>query len=132
MGLLDRFEKRRALKHEEAETAKLKIAKDSLARAFDEEAERLNGGKALEYGSSRVEVSPEIKEAKDLGSFVRKLDPRDPRLEEVKLFEQAGLLKPLDDRCREVLSKPWSGGFDPDAKLAAAIKVLHESVSEKG
>ena len=42
------------------------------------------------------------------------------------------MLKPLDDRCREVLSKPWSGGFDPDAKLAAAIKVLHESVSEKG
>ncbi|MHB8060667.1 MAG: hypothetical protein ACYDHO_07545, partial [Gaiellaceae bacterium] len=120
--MFDRFEKRRTEKREDAELARLKIAKDALARAFDEEAERLNGGKQIEYGSARAEVSPAIREAKDLGSFVRRLDPHDPRIAEAALFAKAGLLNPLDDRCREVLSEGWPGGFDPDAKLVAAVK----------
>jgi hypothetical protein len=128
MGLFDRFEKRRAQKREDEEDAKLKLARNGLANAFDEEAERLNDGKPIEFGSARAEVSPATREAKDLGSFVRKLEPHDPRLGEAALFAKAGLLKPLDDRCKEVLSEPWPGGFDPDAKLAAAIKALHESL----
>ena len=131
MSLLDRFEKRRAQKHEAGEDAKLKVARNTLARAFDAEAERLNGGKPIEFGSSRAAVSPATKEAKDLASFVRRLEPRDPRIEDAMLFEKAGLLVPLADPAREVLSEPWPGGFDADAKLAAAIKALQESqVSE--
>lgn len=128
MGLLDQFKKRRAQKHDDEDVARLKLARNALAMAFDEEAVRLNDGKAIEYGSGRAEVSPTVREAKDLASFVRKLEPRDPRIEEAALFEKARLLTPLDDHCHEVLSEPWQGGFDPDAKLVAAVKALHESL----
>ncbi len=127
MSLWNRFAERLARRREADEDAKLKLARNALARAFDTEAERLNGGKMIEYGSTRAEVSPAIREAKDLGSYVRKLAPRDPRIEDALLFEEAGLLTPLDDRARAVLAEPWPGGFDGDAKLAAAIKALHES-----
>ena len=127
MNLWKRFKVRLARRRLADEDAKLKVARNALARAFDLEAERLNGGKMIEYGSTRAEVSPAIREAKDLGSFVRKLDPRDPRLEEVQEFAEAGLLAPLDDRARKVFEEPWPGGFDADAKLDAALKALHES-----
>jgi hypothetical protein len=126
MGLWKRFEEGRARRRTAGEDARLKIARNALATAFDVEAERLNGGKMIEYGSSRAEVSPAIQEAKDLGSYVRRLDPRDPRIEEASQFEEAGLLTPLDDSARKVLAEAWPGGFDADAKLAAAVKVLHE------
>jgi hypothetical protein len=131
MGLWDRFEKRRASQRVADEDAKLKLARNALARAFDEEAERLNGGKMIEFGSTRAEVSPAVREAKDLGSYVRKLTPRDPRVEEIRSFENAGLLTQLDDRVREVLAKAWPGGFDADAKLAAAMKALREGGASK-
>jgi hypothetical protein len=131
MGLWDRFEKRRASQRVADEDAKLKLARNALARALDEEAERLNGGKMIEYGSTRADVSPPIREAKDLGSYVRKLPPRDPRIEEAQTFADAGLLSPLDDRAREVLAQAWPGGFDADAKLAAAMKALRESGASK-
>ena len=127
MNLWKRFKDRLARRRLADEDAKLKVARNALARAFDLEAERLNGGKMIEYGSARAEVSPAIREAKDLGSFVRKLDPRDSRLEEVQKFADAGLLIPLDDRARKVFEEPWPGGFDADAKLDAALKALHES-----
>jgi hypothetical protein len=127
MNLWKRFKVRLARRRLADEDAKLKVARNALARAFDLEAERLNGGKMIEYGSTRAEVSPAIREAKDLGSFVRKLDPRDPRLEEVQEFAEAGLLSPLDDRARKVFEQPWPGGFDADAKLDAALKALRES-----
>lgn len=130
MNLWSRFEKRLARRREADEDAKLKIASSALARAFDDEAERLNDGKIIEYGSTRAEVSPAAREAKDLASYVRKLPLRDPRIEEALPLEQAGLLTPLDDRARKVLDEPWPGGFDADAKLAAAIKALHESRGE--
>ena len=76
-------------------------------------------------------MSPPIREAKDLGSYVRKLPPRDPRIEEAQTFADAGLLSPLDDRAREVLAQAWPGGFDADAKLAAAMKALRESGASK-
>jgi len=127
MSLWNRFEERRARNRTADEDARLKLARNALARALDEEAESLNGGMMIEYGSTRAEVSPPIREAKDLGSYVRKLPPRDPRIEEAQTFADAGLLSPLDDRARKVLAEPWPGGFDPDAKLAAVIKVLREA-----
>jgi len=131
MGLWNFFEERLARRREADEDARLKLTRNALARAFDVEAERLNGGRMLEYGSNRAEVSPAAREAKDLASYVRKLPPRDPRIEEVHLFEEAGLLTPLDERVRKVLDEAWPGGFDPDAKLAAAVKALHESRKDK-
>ncbi|MGC9975021.1 MAG: hypothetical protein ABSC36_06515, partial [Gaiellaceae bacterium] len=95
--------------------------------AFDEEAEKLNGGRTIEFGSARAEVSQATREAKDLGSYVRRLEPRDPRIEEAALFNKAGLLSPLDERACAVLGELWPGGFDADAKLKAAVKALHES-----
>jgi hypothetical protein len=127
MGLWNRFEERLARRRVADEDMKLKLAKDALARALDDEAVRLNGGRTIEYGSTRAEVSQAVREAKDLGSYVRKLLPRDPRIEEAMLLKEAGLLTPLDDRARDVLKEPWPGGFDADAKLVAAMKALHES-----
>lgn len=132
MSLWKRFEERLARRRAADEEAKLKIARNALARALDEEAEKLNGGKMIEFGSSRAEVSPAVREARDLGSYVRKLEPRDPRVEEALLLEEAGLFSPLDDRARKVLGEPWPGGFNADAKLGAVIKALHENrVSEE-
>ena len=127
MGLWNRFKESLARRRVADENVKLKIARDALARAFDEEAEQLNGGKMIEFGSTRTEVSQATREAQDLGSYVRKLEPRDPRIEEALLFHEAGLLAPLNDRAREVLDKPCPGGFDADAKLDAIMKALHES-----
>jgi hypothetical protein len=107
------------------EDIKLKFARNALARAFDEEAERLNGGKAIEFGSMRMAVSQATREAQDLGSFVRKLDPHDPRIAEALHLSEAGLLEPLDEGTREVLDEPWPDGFDADAKLDATMKALH-------
>jgi hypothetical protein len=127
MSLSDRFrnwlERRRVIDEDE----KLKLAKNALAQAFDDESERLNGGRIIGYGSTRTPVSEAVQEAQDLGSFVRKLRPRDPRIKEALLFQEAGLLRPLDDRAREVLAEPWPGGFDAEAKLKAAIKALRKS-----
>lgn len=131
MNFWKRLKQRRARRRLADEDARLKVARNALARAFDLEAERLNGGRMIEYGSARAEVSPPIREAKDLGSYVRKLDPRDPRIEDAAQFDQAGLLAPLDERARKVLDEAWPGGFDPDAKLAAAVKALHESQASK-
>ncbi|MGA9761421.1 MAG: hypothetical protein WBQ14_03265 [Gaiellaceae bacterium] len=131
MGLWDRFEKKRARQRVADEDARLKLARNTLARAFDEEAERLNGGKMIEYGSTRAQVIPAAREAKDLASFVRKLAPRDPRVQEIRSLEQAGLLAPLDESARAVLDEAWPGGFDADAKLAAAMKALRESRASK-
>jgi hypothetical protein len=131
MSLWSRFEERRARHRTADEDARLKLARNMLARALDEEAERLNGGKMIEYGSTRADVSPPIREAKDLGSFVRKLVPRDPRIQDVRSFEETGLFTPLDDRARAVLAEPWPGGFDPDAKLDATLKALRESRETK-
>ena len=50
MGLFDRFERMRVRRQVGDENIKLKFARNALARAFDEEAERLNGGKAIEFG----------------------------------------------------------------------------------
>ena len=127
MNVWSRFEKRLERRREAAEDARLKLTRNALARAFDLEAERLNDGKMIEFGSNRAEVSPAAREAKDLASYVRKLPVRDPRVEEVRLFQEAGLLTPLDERARKVLDEAWPGGFDPDAKLAAAVKALHKS-----
>lgn len=127
MGLWNRFKEWLERRRVADEDAELKLAKNALAQALDDESERLNGGRIIGYGSTRVQVSQAVQEAQDLGSYVRKLRPRDPRIEEALLFHEAGLLTPLDDRAREVLAKPWPGGFDADAKLNAAMKALHES-----
>lgn len=127
MGLWNRFEQKLARRRVADEDAKLKLARNALARAFDDEAEKLNGGRMIEFGSTRTGVSQATREAQDLGSYVRKLEPRDPRIEKALLFYEAGLLAPLDDRAREALDKPWPDGFDADAKLDAIIKALHES-----
>jgi len=127
MSLWNPFAERLARRRLTDEDAKLKLARNELARAFDEESERLNGGRMIEYGSTRAEVSPATREAKDLASYVRKLEPRDPRIAEALQYEEAGLLTPLGDSVREVFNEPWPGGFDADAKLAAAIKALHDS-----
>lgn len=127
MGLRNWFEGMRDRRRVADENIKLKLAKNALARAFDEEAERLNGGKAIEFGSMRAAVSPATREAQDLGSFVRKLDARDPRIAEALELSAAGLLEPLDDATRKVLDEPWPGGFDADAKLGAVMKALHAS-----
>ncbi|MGD0167626.1 MAG: hypothetical protein ABSC51_10140 [Gaiellaceae bacterium] len=127
MSLLDRFKERRARLSLADEDVKLKIVRNALAGALDEEAEKLNDGRAIEYGSTRTKVSQATREAQDLGSYVRKLEPRDPRIEEALLFDEAGLLAPLDDRARAVLAEAWPGGFDADAKLDALMKALHES-----
>jgi hypothetical protein len=127
MGLWKRFEERLAQRRVADEDEKLKIARNALARAFDDEAVKLNGGATIEYGSMRTAVSPATREAKDLASYVRKLDPRDERIEEALQFEEAGLLVPLDESARKVLGEAWPGGFDPIDKLAAVMKALHES-----
>lgn len=124
MGLLNRFQKMLARRRLADEDMKLKLARNALARAFDDEAERLNDGKMIEFGSMRAAVSPAAREAQDLGSFVRKLEPRDPRIEEALQLNNAGLLAPLGDGARKVLEKPWPKKFDPDAKLNAVIKAL--------
>jgi len=125
MGLLDRFERMRVRRRVGDENIRLKFARNALARAFDEEAERLNGGKAIEFGSMRMAVSQATREAQDLGSFVRKLDPHDPRITDALHLNEAGLLEPLDEGAREVLDAPWPDGFDADAKLDATMKALH-------
>ena len=127
MGLWNRFQEWLARRSVADEDVKLKLAKNALAGAFDDEAEQLNGGKMIGFGSNTTEVSQATREAQDLGSYVRKLQPRDPRIEEALQFREAGLLTPLDDRARAVLAKPWPGGFDPDAKLDAVMKALHKS-----
>jgi len=48
MSLWKRFEERLARRRAADEGAKLKIARNALARALDEEAEKLNGGKMIE------------------------------------------------------------------------------------
>ena len=126
MSLWSRFQDRLARRRGASEDAKLKIAVSALARAFDDEAERLNDGKIIEYGSTRAEVIPAAREAKDLASYVRKLPLHDPHIKEALQFEQAGLLTPLDDRARKVLGEPWPGGFDAGAKLVAAMTALRE------
>jgi hypothetical protein len=131
MGLMSRLEGRRERHRVADEDAKLKIARNALARALDTEAETLNGGKMIEFGSQRAEVAPATREARDLGSYVRKLNPRDPRIGQAGEFEHAGLLTPLDEGVRKVLGEPWPGGFDPDAKLAAVVKALQESRASK-
>jgi hypothetical protein len=127
MGLLYRFENLLARRSASGEDEKRRVARDALARAFDEEAEKLNGGRMIEYGSARAEVSPATREAKDLGSCVRRLEPGDPRIEEATLFNKAGLLSPLDERACAVLGEPWPGGFDADAKLKATMQALHDA-----
>ncbi len=127
MGLLYRFENLLARRSGGGEDEKLKLARNALARAFDEEAEKLNGGRAIEFGSARAEVSPATREAKDLASYVRRLEPGDPSIEEAPLFNKAGLLSPLDERACAVLNEPWPGGFDADAKLKATVKALHDA-----
>ncbi|MGD0273789.1 MAG: hypothetical protein ABSB96_08690 [Gaiellaceae bacterium] len=127
MGLWNRFKEWLARRSVADEDIKLKLARNAFARALDEEAERLNDGKMIAYGSTKADVSQPVREAQDLGSFVRKLEPRDPRIEDALLFQHAGLLTPLDERAREVLAKPWPGGFDAEAKLDAVTKALHES-----
>jgi hypothetical protein len=131
MALWNRFEERLARRRAADEDAKLKLARNALARAFDDEAERLNGGKMIEYGSSRAEVSEATKEAKDLASYVRKLPLHDPRIEEALQLKEAESLTPFPDKVREVLAEPWPGGFDPEAKLAAATQALRESRADK-
>jgi hypothetical protein len=131
MSLWDRFKERRERRRVVDEDVKLKLVRNALARAFDEEAERLNEGRPIEYGTMKPAVSQATREAQDLGSYVRKLQPRDPRIEEALLFQEAGLLTPLDDRAREVLAQPWPGGFDAEAKLDAAMKALHESLESR-
>jgi hypothetical protein len=127
MGLWNRFEEWLTRRRVADEDAELKLARNALARAFDDEAERLNGGRVIGFGTTKTAVSQATQEAQDLGSYVRKLAPRDPRIEDALRLHEAGLLTPLDDRAREVLAKPWSDGFDAGAKLDAAIKALHES-----
>jgi len=131
MSLWSRFEEKRARHRLEDDDAKLKTARNALAMAFDLEAEVLNGGKMIEYGSSRAEVEPAVREAKDLGSFTRKLVPNDPRIADAGRFASAGLLSPLDEGARKVLAEPWPGGFDPEAKLAAVMKALQEALTSK-
>jgi len=126
MGLWNRFQDRLTRRRVADADAKLKVARNALARAFDLEAEKLNGGRMIEYGSNRAEVSPAVREAKDLGSYVRKLEPRDERIEKALQFEEAGLLSPLDESARKVLAEAWPGGFDPIDKLAAVMKALNE------
>ncbi|MGC9974915.1 MAG: hypothetical protein ABSC36_05970, partial [Gaiellaceae bacterium] len=65
------FENLLARRRGGGEDEKLKLARNALARAFDEEAEKLNGGRTIEFGSARAEVSQATREAKDLGSYVR-------------------------------------------------------------
>lgn len=127
MSPMNRIKKWLAQRRVADEDIKLKLARNALARAFDEEAQRLNGGRTISYGSTKTDVSKPVREAQDLGSFVRKLDPRDPRIEDVLLFQEAGLLTPLADSAREVLAKPWPKGFDADAKLKAVTKALRDS-----
>lgn len=127
MGLWNRFMEGHARRGLADEDAKLKIVRDALARALDDEAEQLNDGRMIGYGSAKANLSQAPREAQDLGSFVRKLEPRDRRLEEALSLHEAGLFPPLDDRAREVLAKPWPDGFDADAKLDAVMKALHES-----
>jgi hypothetical protein len=127
MGLWNRFKEWLGRRSVADEDAKLKLARNALAGAFDNEAEQLNSGRMIGFGSTKTDVSQATQEAQDLGSHVRKLEPRDPHIEEALLFHEAGLLAPLDDRAREVLAKPWPDGFDADAKLDAVMKALHES-----
>jgi hypothetical protein len=124
MGLLNRFQKMLARRRLADEDMKLKLARNALARAFDDEAERLNSGKIIEFGSMRASVSPATREAQDLGSFVRKLEPRDPRIEAALHLHEAGLLEPLGESALKVLDEPWPDKFDPDAKLDAVINAL--------
>lgn len=127
MGPLDALKNKLARRSLDNENLKLKLARNALARALDDEAERLNGGKALAYGSMKAPVGEAAQEAQDLGSYVRKLDPRDRRIEQALEDQEAGLLTPLADEARKVLAEPWPGGFDADAKLDAVIKALHTS-----
>jgi hypothetical protein len=129
--MLNRFKESRARRGVDNEDAKLKIARNVLAGALDGEAEKLNSGKVIGYGSSKTAVSEATREAQDLGTYVRKLEPRDSRIEEALRFHEAGLLAPLDDRAREVLAKPWPKGFNADAKLDAVMKALHESLESR-
>lgn len=127
-GITDRLARRRVAD----EDAALKLARDALARAFDDEAERLNDGRALGYGHLKTDASQAAREAQDLGSFVRKLDPRDPRIEEALEFQKAGLLSPLDESARQVLVDAWPGEFNAGAKLEAAVKALHTERASAG
>ncbi len=127
MGLWDLLLNRVARWRAADADAALKLARNSLAIAFDDEAERLNGGKALGYGHLKTDATKEALEAQEVGSFIRKLDPDDPRIEEALKFQEAGLLTPLTESARKVLAEPWPGGFDAEAKFNAAMKALHES-----
>jgi len=89
MDPLNRIKEWLAQRRVADEDIKLKLARNALASAFDIEAERLNDGRMIPYGSTKSDVSETAREAQDLGSFVRKLDPRDPRIGDAVLFQEA-------------------------------------------
>ena len=128
MGIWSWFMNSRARHGETSEDARLKAARNALAGALDDESVRLNDGAAVGYGAAKAIVSQVAREAQDLGSYVRGLDPQDSRIEEALRFHEKGLLTPFGDRAREVLATPWVDGFDANAKLDAVVKALHESL----